>query len=353
MNIVKRRIYILSILAFPLSLSISCKEKKKEAAIIPTRSINVPIQAEGFVVRTRLLSENIQVPGTLLPFETTEIRPEISGRIVELDIPEGHVVQKGTLLAKLFDGDLQAQLKKLEVQLSIAEKTVERQKALLEISGISQQEYDLSQLQINNLNADIELVKVDIGKTRIVAPYTGTIGLKNISLGAYVTPANILTSISQVNNLKLEFTVPEKYSEMMTKGRQVEFTVTGTDKTFKAAIMATESIIEANTRSLKVRAVVSGNPKELVAGGFANVALEFGKLDQPIVVPTQAVIPQARDKKVILFRDGKPEFKVITTGVRDSSYVQVIDGLNVGDTIIITALLAIRPESKVSLTKIN
>lgn len=351
MHIVEKRIYILSILA--LSLSLSCKEQKKEATIIPTRSVNVPVQAEGFVVRTRSLSENIQVPGTLLPFETTEIRPEISGRIVQLDIPEGHVVQKGTLLVKLFDGDLQAQLKKLEVQLSIAEKTIERQKALLEINGISQQEYDLSQLQANNLNADIELVKVNIGKTRIVAPYSGKIGLKNISLGAYVTPTNILTSISQVNNLKLEFTVPEKYSEMMTKGRNVDFSITGTDKTFKASIMATESFIEANTRSLKVRALVSGNQKELVAGGFANVALEFGKRDQSIVIPTQAVIPQARDKKVILFRDGKPEFKVVATGIRDSSYVQIIDGLKVGDTIVITALLAIRPESNVSLTKVN
>jgi membrane fusion protein, multidrug efflux system len=351
MQIVQKRIYILSILA--LSLSLSCKEKKKEAAIIPTRSINVPVQAEGFVVKTRTLSENIQAPGTLLPFETTEIRPEISGRIVQLDIPEGRVVQKGVLLVKLFDGDLQAQLKKLEVQLSIAEKTVERQKALLEISGISQQEYDLSQLQANNLNADIELVKVNIGKTRIVAPYTGKIGLKNISLGAYVTPTNILTSISQVNNLKLEFTVPEKYSETMTKGRHVEFSITGSDKTFKASIMATESIIEANTRSLKVRAIVSGNQKELVAGGFANVALEFGKADQSIVVPTQAVIPQARDKKVIVLKEGKPEFVVVATGIRDSSYIQIMDGLKVGDTILTTALLAVRPESKISLTKVN
>ena len=351
MHIVKKRIYILSILA--LTLSLSCKEKKKEAVIIPTRSVNVPVQAEGFVVRTKSLSENIQVPGTLLPFETTEIRPEISGRIVQLDIPEGRVVQKGTLLVKLFDDDLQAQLRKLEVQLSIAEKTVERQKALLEISGISQQEYDLSQLQANNLNADIALVKVNIGKTRIVAPYTGKIGLKNISLGAYVTPTDILTSISQVNNLKLEFTVPEKYSEMMTKGRNIEFSITGAGKIFKASIMATESIIEANTRSLKVRALVAGNQKELVAGGFANVALEFGKPDQSIVIPTQAVIPQARDKKVILFNNGKPEFKVVATGIRDSSYVQILDGLKAGDTIVITALLAIRPESKVSLTKVN
>lgn len=351
MYISKNRIYILTILA--LCLSLSCKEKKKEAAIIPTRSLNVPVQAEGFVVRTKVLSENIQVPGTLLPFETTEIRPEIPGRIIHLDIPEGRIVNKGALLVKLFDGDLQAQLKKLEVQLSIAEKTVERQKALLEISGISQQEYDLSQLQANNLNADIELIKVSIGKTRIVAPYTGKIGLKNISLGAYVTPTNVLTSISQVNNLKLEFTVPEKYSEKMIKGRVVEFNITGSDKTFKASIMATESFVEANTRSLKVRAIVSGNQRELVAGGFANVSLEFGKTDQSIVIPTQAVIPQARDKKVILLNEGKPEFVVVSTGVRDSSYVQVIDGLKVGDTILTTALLAVRPDSKVSLTKVN
>jgi membrane fusion protein, multidrug efflux system len=338
---------------FILCVATSCKEKKKEANIIPTKSVNVPVQAEGFVVRVRALNENLQVPGTLLPYETTEIRPEISGRIVELNIPEGRVVQKGTLLVKLFDGDLQAQLKKLEVQLSIAEKTLERQKALLEISGISQQEYDLSQLEANNLSADIELVKVNIGKTRIVAPYTGKIGLKNISLGAYVTPTNILTSISQVNDLKLEFTVPEKYSENMNKGRQVEFSVSGSDKKFNAAIMATESTIESNTRSLRVRAVVKGNNKELVAGAFANVALKFGQQDESIVIPTQAVIPQARDKKVIVFRGGAPQFTTVSTGVRDSTYVQIMDGLKAGDTVLTTALLAIRPESKVTLTKVN
>lgn len=340
-------------LIFILSVLASCQQKKKEASVIPTRSVNVPIQAEAFIAKTRTLSENIQVPGTLMPFETTEIRPEISGRIVELNIPEGHVVQQGTLLVKLFDGDLQAQLKKLEVQLSIAKKTVERQKALLEISGISQQEYDLSELQANNLSADIEVVKVNISKTRIVAPYTGKIGLKNISLGAYVTPANLLTTISQVNQLKLEFTVPEKYSENMRKGKTVQFTVGGVDKQFTASIMATEASIESNTRSLRVRAVVKGNHSELVAGGFANVALQFGQQDQPIVVPTQAVIPQARDKKVILYRNGKAEFKVVSTGIRDSSYVQILDGLNEGDTVVTTALLAIRPESKIALTKVN
>ncbi len=311
------------------------------------------LQAEGFVVRTRPLTENIAMPGTLLPYETTQIRPEISGRIVSLNIPEGRVVSKGTLLVKLFDGDLQAQLKKLEVQLSIAEKTVERQKALLEISGISQQEYDLSQLQANNLNADIELVKVNIAKTRILAPYSGKVGLRNVSPGAYVTPADILTTISQVNDLKLEFTVPEKYSENMRKGREVSFTVDGLDKRYKASIMATETTIEANTRSLRVRAVVKGEQEELVAGGFAKVSLQLSHADEPMVVPTHAVIPQARGKRVVIYRGGVAEFKDVSTGIRDSAFVQILDGLKVGDTVITTALLAIRPESKVTLTKVN
>jgi membrane fusion protein (multidrug efflux system) len=333
--------------------TISCRQKSNAGDTPARLADRGTLQAEAFVVRTKKLNENIEVPGTLMPFETTEIRPEISGRIVELNIPEGRLVQKGTLLVKLFDGDLQARLKKLEVQLSIAEKTVERQKALLAISGISQQEYDLSQLESNNLNADIELVKVDIGKTRITAPYTGKIGLKNISLGAYVTPTNILTTISQVNDLKLEFTVPEKYSENMNRGREVIFGINGMEKDFHATIMATETGIEANTRTLKVRALVKGRHDELVSGGFAKVSLELGNADDLLVIPTQAIIPQARDKKVIVFRNGQPNFKTVTTGIRDSTFVQILDGLNAGDTIITTGLLAIRPDSKISITKVN
>ena len=125
-----------------LSLTIiACKEEKKEDA--PRRSrVGGPIQAEGFVVKTTSLSENIEVPGTLLPFEVTEIRPEITGRVVRLNIPEGSNVQQGAILVKLFDDDLQAQLQKLQVQLQISQKTAERYRELLKISGVSQQEVE-------------------------------------------------------------------------------------------------------------------------------------------------------------------------------------------------------------------
>jgi membrane fusion protein (multidrug efflux system) len=339
-----------------LSLTlISCKEKKAKT---PAGSSAAPrgntiIEAQGFIVKERSLSEGIEVPGSLLPFEETVIRSEISGRLVQLNIPEGSSVKKGFLLAKLFDGDLQAQLRKLQVQLEISAKTAERQKELLSINGISQQEYDLSELGVNNLKADIELIRVSIMKTEIRAPYDGRIGLKNISLGAYITPADIITSIRQVKELKLEFTIPEKYSDNMSKGQIVNFTVSGAPGKFSSTVIATESSIEAATRTLRVRALVKGNNPNLVPGNFARISLQMGKNERALIIPTQSILPQARNKNAILFNGGTAKFVPVVTGIRDSSYVQIIEGLKAGDTVITTGLLAIRPNSKIKLTKVQ
>jgi membrane fusion protein (multidrug efflux system) len=237
--------------------------------------------------------------------------------------------------------------------LEIAQQTAARYKELLKIGGVSQQEYDLTELQVNNLKADMQLVSVDIYKTTIRAPYSGRIGLKSISTGAYVTPTTVITTISQVNKLKMEFTVPEKYSSNMKRGGIVNFTVAGTDQKFSSSIMATESNIEANTRTLKVRSVVDGSHPSLVPGAFAKVTLKMDENNEALIVPTQAIIPQARNKRVILYRDGTAKFEIVSTGIRDSSFVQITEGLKAGDTIITTGLLAIRPDSKITLSKVQ
>ena len=345
------------IIALSLVVLASCKEEQKK--IQPPsnqqggRQASMPIQAEGFIVKTRPMSEDLEVPGSLLPFEETAIMPEISGRVVVLNIREGNFVGAGVVLAKLFDGDLQAELQKLKVQLEIAEKTVERYKELLKIQGISQQEYDLAQLQVNNLKADMDIVRVSISKTEIRAPYAGRLGLRNVSLGAYVIPSNVITTIRKVDQLKLEFSVPEKYSNMMTPGSQVRFGLEGEKNKFTAKVLATEASIEANTRTLKVRAVVNGKSANLVPGSFAKVNLQMGREAQSLVIPTQAVIPQARNKRVILYNGGTAKFQIVTTGIRDSAFVQITEGLSAGDTIVTTGLLAIRPDSKVILTKVQ
>lgn len=335
-------------------LAFSCGEKKKEvpAAGGPGKP-NGALTVEAILAKPKALASSIEVPGSLLPFEETEIRAEISGRIVTLNLKEGQRVEKGSLLVKLFDEDLKAQLKKLMVQLAIAQKTAERQRELLKINGISQQEYDLSELQVSNLKADIELVQVNISKTEIRAPYDGRLGLKNISIGAYITPSALLTSISQVDKLKLQFTVPEKYGSQVKNGQPVTFQLDGSNELYQATILATESAIEENTRSLLVRAVVMARDAFLVPGAFAKVKMVLQRQENALMVPTQAVIPQGRKKQIILFKNGAPAFTDVTTGLRDSSNIQVLTGIAPGDTVITTGLLFIRPGSEVKISKIQ
>ena len=342
-----------SALFFLIALSFFACDSKKDKPAASAGRARGPIGADGFIVRPTSVSEDVEVPGSLLPFEETHLRAEVGGRITDINIKEGSIVEKGTQLVKLFDADLQAQLKKLKVQLQIAEKTEERNKELLSINGISQQEYDLSTLDVENLRADIQATEIAISKTSIRAPYTGQVGLRNFSLGSYVSPQDIITTIRQVDQLKLEFSIPEKYAKQIGKGYVVQFRVDGGAKNHQAVVMATENSVDQNTRTLKVRAVVKGDKNELVPGVFARVNLQLGKSDDALLVPTQAVIPTARNKQVILYKKDSAVFTVVETGIRDSAYVQILSGLKAGDTVITSGLMAIRPNAKVRITKIN
>jgi membrane fusion protein (multidrug efflux system) len=313
---------------------------------------NPVINVDGYLVRTQTIVENIEVGGSLLANESTEINPEISGRLVYLNVNEGRNVSRGALIGRIYDGDLQAQLKKLQVQLQIARQTQSRFGELLKVQGISQQEFDQASLQVSNIMADMDIVRADITKTQIRAPFNGKLGLKNISPGSYVTPATIVATIQQVSQLKLDFTVPEKYSGQISNGQYINFTVDGSDKKYSARIMAIESSVSQTTRSLMVRSIVQNNDGLLLPGSFAKVILNFAPNENAIMVPAQAVIPQARGKKIIVAQKGSPVFVEVTTGYRDSVNVQITSGLNVGDTVVLTGLLSIKPESKINVDKI-
>jgi membrane fusion protein (multidrug efflux system) len=309
-------------------------------------------RVDGFIVKTQTVSETIEVPGSLVADESTEIHPEVSGRITGLYVREGSYVGKGALLAKLYDGDLQAQLRKVQVQLQIAQQTEDRYNQLQKIGGISKEDYAATALQVNNLRADIDIIRTSIAKTQIRAPFSGKLGLKEVSPGAYVTPQSIIATIQKTSNLRIDFNVPEKYTSQIKKGQYINFTVEGSDRNYTAVVAATESGIEQATRTLTIRARVQGDQAGLIPGGFAKVKISFDPNPNALMIPTQAIIPQARGKKVVLFRGGTADFIDVTTGPRDSTNVQITSGLNQGDTIIVTGLLSIKPEAKVTLNKI-
>jgi membrane fusion protein, multidrug efflux system len=301
------------------------------------------------IVQSRVLNRIITAPGSILAEENTNLQPEISGRLTHIYFKEGMFVQKGSLLAKIYDGDLRAQRSKLEVQLKIAEASEQRQKELLAINGTSQQEYDLATLQVSNIKADLELNAVSLARTEIRAPYAGRIGLRNVSPGAYVTPTQIIANLAQVDALKIQFNVLEKYAYDLRPGKIVDFKTESSDKYYQARISAFENTLTEDTRQLRIRAQVLRPDDRLTPGSFISVHFRQGNDEPAVMVPTQAVIPQARDKKIIKFADGAASFVTIVTGYRDSAHVEVVSGLKAGDTIVTSGILSIRPNAKINI----
>jgi membrane fusion protein (multidrug efflux system) len=352
----KRRVIVQLVTGCCIALlaGAACGSKKAEARAGGRNARNTgPLEVEGFRVEPASISDNIEVPGSLLPAEQTQIRAEVNGRVVALNLTEGNTVRRGALLVKLFDGDLQAQLKKLQVQLQIAQKTEERQRKLLDINGISQQEYELTALNTDNLEADIQSTRIAIDKTEIRAPYAGTLGLRNISLGTFISPSDVITTLRQVNVLKLEFAIPEKYAATLQRGAKVGFRVEAGRTDHTATVLATENSVDAATRTLRVKALVDAQHRELVPGSFATVNLQLGRNNEALMVPTQAIIPQARNKQLIVYKGDSVRFTTVVTGIRDSSFVQVLSGIAAGDTVITTGIMAIRPGSKINLVKVT
>ena len=310
-------------------------------------------KVEAYVVAPSLLINEISVSGSLLPFDEVELKNEVAGRVVTVNLPEGQFVKEGTLLVKLFDGDLQANLKKLQTQLDIQQQIYKRQSELLKVNGISQNDYEQTGLQLNAIKADIDVQKVLIRKTEVLAPFDGIIGLKNISVGAQVTPSTLLATIRSVKKLKLDFSVPEKYGPAIKQGMKLKFSMYNEDRQYDAIVMATEHGIDASTRNLKVRAIVESQSDKLIAGSYCNVQLRLSENNNALMIPTQAIIPQEQEKIVIIAKNGKAHFIPIETGIRKASGIEVLKGIQPGDTVITTGLLFLRESTKLVYSSVK
>ncbi|GAB3773910.1 efflux RND transporter periplasmic adaptor subunit [Spirosoma horti] len=315
-----------------------------------------PASVNGFVVISQQLREDVVSSGSLLASEQVDIYPEISARIIQLNIQEGQPVKKGDLLVKLFDTDLKAQLQKLQAQADNARRTEERNKQLLERGGISQQEYDIVTTNLRSSLADIELVKANLQRTEIRAPFSGVIGLRNVSSGAVVSQSTLIARLQQISSLKLDFSIPEKYGPTVHTGSKISFVVDGSNQQSQGIVYAIEPGVDEQTRNLRIRARVNnataGNGQPLFRPGtFARVTLTIQN-EQSLVVPTQAVIPQTRTNQVIVVKNGKAMFKDVKTGLRTAGTIQILSGLQKGDTVATTGLLFLKQDAPVKIGKV-
>ncbi|TXH20356.1 MAG: efflux RND transporter periplasmic adaptor subunit [Chitinophagaceae bacterium] len=332
----------------------SNKEDKKTGESKESKSSigGKTIQVNGYIVKSETFSEKISVPGTIVSSDAIEIHPEVSGRVVQLNVRDGAYVQKGQVLAKIYDGDLQARLNKLYIQEKIAQNNEDRANQLLKIEGISRQDYETSLLNLNNIKADISILKTEIARTVVHAPFSGKLGLRAMSQGAYVSPASVIATISKTSDLKLDFTVPEKYVSQIKTGNHVNFTIEGSTKQYTATIIATEPSITVDNRTLTVRANVLGSQTDVLAGSFAEVVLSFVDTENSVFVPSQALVPTARGKQIILFKSGKALFNDVTTGYRDTARVAILTGVAVGDTIVTSNIMSMKPNTAIKINQI-
>jgi len=327
--------------------------KKEEKAAGQNKNKNsAPVAANYYVVAPVGFSNDIFATGKIGALNQIDIIPEVSGKVTAIYFNEGETVTKGSLLIKLNDADLQAQLLKSKTQSKLSEQKLDRLKKLMAVNGISQEELDIQENELNGYKADQAFISAQLAKTNITAPFTGVVGLKNISEGSFVNSSTPIASLVQVKPLYVEFSVPEKYIGLFKKGLSVSFSNDNTSsvKTYSATIYAIEPRVDEITKTVKARAMYNGNA-EFYPGSFVKVFVNLNETQNALMVPTQAVIPTLKGQKVIVSKNGIATDVFITIGVRTDEKIQVLEGLNPGDTVITTGLLSIRKDSKLKLLK--
>jgi membrane fusion protein (multidrug efflux system) len=311
------------------------------------KNASVPVYA--IIAKTNKLQNKIFASGTVLANEEVELRPEASGKVLRVNFREGTQVSQGELLIKINDADLVAQLKKLDVQIKLSSEQVERQKKLLDIQGISQEEYDIALSQFNSLKSDQEYTRAQLAKTELRAPFSGVIGLKNISEGSYVSPNQTIAWLQQIDPVKIDFSIPEKYAPMIHKGDQINFSNANIDSA-KGEVYAIQPRIDIATRTLQVRAISPNKQGKIVPGSFVKVELVLSEYTDAILVPTEAIVPVLKGKNVFLARNGKAFSQKVETGIRTDTTIQVTNGIRTGDTVITSGLMQLRQEMPVKIT---
>jgi len=339
-------------LIFGIFIFLSSFSACKGKPAVTQKKATGPTIVDALVASVQPITNTVEVNGTVVANEFVELHPEASGRITYLNVPEGKRVKAGTIIARINDADLQAQVEKSKVQLELAQKTEERNKQLLAVNGINQSDYDASLNAVNGFRADIAYNQALVDKTILKAPFSGTIGLRQVSLGAYVSPATSIATLLQLDRLKIDFTLPEGYGNILKVGGTVEVEMDASSLARKKArIIAIEPQVNQSTRNLTVRAILeNSNPNP---GAFVKVYVNAGVDKNAILIPSNSLIPDDKNNQVILVKNGKASFVNVTTGLVLANNVVITKGISPGDTVVVTGVLFARPKAELDVRNIR
>jgi len=303
---------------------------------------SAPMQVDATVLRPGSMAEQVRTSGTLRADESVELTPETSGKVTAIQFEEGARVEEGQLLLKTNDAELRAERTRLEHRLELASDRAERQKRLLAEGGVSQEEYDATVNEVEVLEAELELVEAQIAKTEVRAPFSGVVGLRAVSEGAYVTPQTQVTTLKRLDPIKVDFSVSEKYASRVRSGQPIAFRVRGIERTLNGEVYATDVQVDSETRTLRLRARADNSDGTLRPGMFADVTVSLGTITDAVVVPAFAVVPTLDGQRVFVAENGTARPRNVTLGLRTDSTVQVTEGLSLRDTVITSGIQEMR-----------
>ncbi len=333
------------------TIIISCKGKKVTPNSRPKG--DGPVIVDVIVAALQKVNNTIEASGTVIANENVDLHPDATGVLTYLNIPEGKFVKAETVLAKVNSADLVAQLEKSKVQMDLAQKNVERLHKLLLVNGVNESDYDAAVNQVQSIKADMDYTQALIDKTIVRAPFDGTVGLRQVSPGAYVSPATVLATLQQLAKLKVDFTIPEEYSNLVKVGNTVEVEIDASGHARqKATIIAIEPRANAQTRNLSVRAILNGG--EVNPGAFVKVYIGAeGSGRNAVLVPTSSIIPNDINNQLVVIKNDRSQFVNVTTGMRFANNVEIINGIGPGDTVVITGVLFTRPNGPVKIRSVK
>ena len=337
-----------------LKQNLSSDKKEAPVAQAPSPSMRqAPLVINAVVLKRQLLTDRIiNTMGTAIPDEEVNLSFESSGKIVNIDFTEGTHVKRGDLLAKINDKPLQAELKKLEAQVPLAEARVSRQGTLLQKDAVSQEAFEQVSTEYDKLMADIELVKSRILQTELRAPFDGIIGLRLVSEGAYATPSTVIANMTKISPIKIEFSFNEHYTDDVKNGTEISFSIqgsTGKMQEHKAKVYAIESKLALDTRTMLARAIYPNLNEEIIPGRLLYIAITRREIQDALAIPSEAIIPEMGKYIVYRYKNGQAQSTEIITGIRTESHVQVLEGINPGDTVITTGVMQLRSGMRVNI----
>lgn len=337
---------VVGLIAYPKVRSILLK-KNNTTMVGSKPSVAVKVK----VINPGLLREIIKSSGTIIPDEEVDLSFETAGKIATIYFKEGSYVKRGELLAKLIGDDLLAQLDKLQIQEKLAQEKENRQKILLAKEAVSQESYDQVKTDLQSIESEIKLQRTRIVKTQIHAPFDGKIGLRFVSEGAYVNSNTLIAKLVKNKPLKIDFSIPEKYSGIVQQGTNLQFKIEEVEKWYSAKVYAIEPKIDPKTRTIAVRAIYENSNEEIKPGRFVSIELIIREKNDALNIPTEAVIPEMGGERVFIVKNGKAESVSINIGLRTAEEIEVISGIQPGDSVIISGIMQLRSGMPVVVVK--